>query len=642
MKKDILCDGKILVRDENDVKRLVSQLHREIRNLDSSSNIVERFDELSKLLFVKIFKGQAFEREVSHKERVFRIRAAYERLFSLYAHSAPASFQEIKLSDDAVVKLADVIARWEFPKSSFDLKGVAYEEMIKDTFEKGDNQQYFTPGAVVKFMCRAMQRFSRGLVCDPASGTGGFLIQLLKEGCGFSKLLALEIDQRLAWVSSINLKLHGAESFESKCLSQGGSLGSEAESYFGIVDLILTNPPFGSDFSDPIELRKFELGEARTSRRRGALFIERCLSLLKEGGWLAIIIDDSVLNSQSNQDVRELVFSKAEVRGVISLPSTAFMPYATVQSSILFLRKSAEGHSGVSTFFAKSENVGKKLNGEIDYIYTAEGKEVINSDLYEILKKWEAFLDGEDFSKSENCYLARMGDSFFNIESSHSLRIDFPYHHPARMLVKNAVSKHGEKLLKISDICDEVKDSIVPAKDASDDIIIYTGLAQIDSNSEIYRQVEVSAKSLKSAVKSYEVGDVLFSKMRPELRKCVAIDGDKGGYCSSECVVYRIKDKYVELISPKILAAALRSDFFYGQIVHLVAGIGRPRIAPKEIKNIMLPISTSEELVRVEMEYDEKLKELKALEEKAEELIKKSKVLRSSLAEKVVKSMLGD
>lgn len=634
------CDSKIIIKNESDVKRLISQLHREIRDLDSSSNIVERFDELSKLLFVKICNSDAFELGANSRERTNSIRKAYKDLSSSFAQEAPEAFQEIKLSNDSIISLADLISKWAFPKTSFDLKGIAYEEMIKDTFEKGDNQQYFTPGSVVNFMCRAMQKFSQGLVCDPASGTGGFLIQLLKEGGGFNKLLALEIDQRLAWVSSLNLKLHGAEKFESKYLRQGGSLGDEANPYFGAVDLILTNPPFGSDFSDPIGLRKFELGKGKVSRRRGVLFIERCLSLLKEGGWLAIIIDDSVLNSPSNQDVRELILSKAEVRGVVSLPSTAFMPYATVQASILLLKKSATGNSGVSTFFAKSENIGKKPNGEVDFTYSAEGKELLNNDLDEILKNWEAYLEGGKVLQSENCYIASMADSFFNAENTHSSRIDFPYHHPARKLVKEAVSKHGEKLLKISDICNEVKATLVPAKDTPDDRILYTGLAQIDSNSEVYRQVEVPAKTLKSTVKSYEVGDVLFSKMRPELRKCVAIDGEKGGYCSSECVVYRIKDKYAESITPKILAAALRSDFFYGQIVHLVAGIGRPRVSPKELKNIMLPISTPEDLLSVEREYNKNLGTIRDLEEKAEELMKKSKELRGSLADKVINLML--
>jgi type I restriction-modification system DNA methylase subunit len=105
------------------------------------------------------------------------------------------------------------------------------------------------------------------------------------------------------------------------------------------LDLVLTNPPFGSDFSDKEHLPKYQLGEGKSSRRRGILFIERCIGWLKPGGRLGVVIEDSVLNGASNKDVRRLVFQHCIVEAVISLPDVTFMPYASAKTSILFLRK---------------------------------------------------------------------------------------------------------------------------------------------------------------------------------------------------------------------------------------------------------------------------------------------------------------
>ena len=81
------------------------------------------------------------------------------------------------------------------------------------------------------------------------------------------------------------------------------------------LDIILTNPPFGSDLSDKADISRYQLGEGKSSRRRGILFIERCIYWLKPGGRLGIIIEDSVLNGVSNEDVRRFVFRHCICRG---------------------------------------------------------------------------------------------------------------------------------------------------------------------------------------------------------------------------------------------------------------------------------------------------------------------------------------
>src|SRR5690606_34907868 len=109
-------------------------------------------------------------------------------------------------------------------------------------------------------------------------------------------------------------------------------------------NLILTNPPFGSDLTDRRALAGFRTGRGRNSRRRGVLFVERCIDLLAPDGRLVIVVDDSVLNSSSNRDLRQIIRQETVVEAVISLPDVTFMPYSTAKCSILVLRKRGPAH----------------------------------------------------------------------------------------------------------------------------------------------------------------------------------------------------------------------------------------------------------------------------------------------------------
>lgn len=301
---------------------------------------------------------------------------------------------------------------------------------------------------------------------------------------------------------------------------------------------------------------------------------------------MAIVIDDGVLNHSSNEDVRKLITQQSELLAVVSLPPITFMPYASVEASILILRKINKVDAKSNTFFALAENVGKKNNGNEDYIYDSAGREILNNDLATIQEKWNHHIKGHKIQNSHLCYVSNIFETFQSDEM-HSSRLDFAFHHFSREIVRVALKKNGGKLVKLTEICLEINEPLIPAKEIPDQTILYTGLANITSNSEIYSQVHAPTNSIKSTVKKYRKGDVLFSKMRPNLRKCVAVTHDDDGYCSSECIVFRPNNKF---INGRMLSAILRSDFVYGQIVHLIMGIGRPRVSIKDLRSIMIPI----------------------------------------------------
>jgi type I restriction enzyme M protein len=614
-------------REQSDFKRSLGKLHRALRDTDGSSNIIERFDELAKLLFLK---GYVEKKKVapdpfiaqfndSAKAYATRLRALLASVSVKEPALFPARFRTLTLSDQALLEAGKTLSQLTLSNLTFDYKGVAFEEVIKNTFDKGDNQQFFTPKPIVEFLVSAMEPYLKGAVCDPACGTGGFLVEVARR-LPATQLTGLEIDERLAWISGINLYLHGAKRFRTARLDSGGTLGKEGRDLAGEFDAIITNPPFGSDLSDPSDLSHFELGKGRSSRRRGILFIERCLHMLKDGGHLGIVIDEGALSLPSNQDVRALILQRSEILAVFSLPETAFMPYASVNSSILILRKTNKPRQSRPTFFGKSECAGRKPNGEPDVIYDSEGKPNLNSDLGEILRHFSNFLrDHSSTVVKSNAFSSVISHS---LENDKENRVDFLYHHPSKFSAQDAINRSKWEVKRLGDISLEKNETVIPSVDLIDQVIPYTGLAQIESQSGVSHQIFVPADSLKSAVKRYEKGDILFSRMRPGLRKCVLVEHHEPGYASAECSVLQVKtdDAGHPMIDPGLLSTLLRSDLVFGQLIHHISGIGRPRVSVENLRNVLIPVPPVTRQKQLRKELDENTKSYQRLTKEAERL----------------------
>jgi excisionase family DNA binding protein len=615
--------------DTRSTRAFVSRLHNILRDNDSHSNIIERFDELTKLLFLKLVAESAGSQDLftrnpgeGDEDYARRIRAAYADAARTNSSVIPSTFATLAANDSAVCECATAMAQVTFRNAALDVKGLAYEEVIKNTFDKNDNQQFFTPPPIVKFMVEMMAGNLKGAVCDPASGTAGFLIEVLKSGSNPSSLTALEIDERLAWVSGMNLFAHGAKKAAAHWLPSGGTLGTGAERFFGGFDAIITNPPFGSDFTDTTLLESYSLGKGRTSRRRGILFLERCHQLLRDKGMLAFIIDEGVLNLPSSEDVRHFISERFQIHAVVSLPDTAFMPYASVNASILFLQKRANGNSmpGHETFMARAEKVGRKGNGDDDFVYDEAGVGRANSDLSEIVELFQSFQRTGKVPSSELAYGADIAANL--ADDPEGWRLDFRYHHPARNQSRKQLARAKGRLMLLSEVCGERNQTMIPSTEMPDQTILYTGLAHIEAASGIAHQVSTATNSLKSAVRRYEPGDVIFAKMRPNLRKVALMDFSEGGYVSPECIVLTPKEKNGKpIIDPLLLSVLLRSDLVYGQIMHLIAGIGRPRLAASDLRRVLIPSASSAAQEQWRAQYLSAMTAAETLKKKADELI---------------------
>ena len=107
----------------------------------------------------------------------------------------------------------------------------------------------------------------------------------------------------------------------------------------GQFDLILTNPPFSVELDNDTKKtvkKRFQFGEKKNSEN---LFIERWYQLLREGGRLAAVLPESVFDTTENKYIRLFLYQYFHIKAVVSLPQTAFEPYTSTKTSILFAQK---------------------------------------------------------------------------------------------------------------------------------------------------------------------------------------------------------------------------------------------------------------------------------------------------------------
>lgn len=166
-------------------------------------------------------------------------------------------------------------------------------------------------------------------------------------------------------------------------------------------DVVLTNPPFSMKYEQSKEdekriLDQYEIaslgGKIAASLKSNIMFIERYCDLLKPGGKLLTVIDESVLNTEgqgkSMQKFRKWLRGKYIIRAVISLPKNTFVNAdACVKTSVLYLTKRKSGtEEQPVVFMAISQDVGHNDAGRM----TSEW-----GDLGEILASFKKFQNGD-------------------------------------------------------------------------------------------------------------------------------------------------------------------------------------------------------------------------------------------------------
>ena len=269
------------------------------------------------------------------------------------------------------------------------------------------------------------------------------------------------------------------------------------------------------------------------------------------------MLDEGVLNAPSATDARQLLLARAKVRAVVSLPETTFQPYASVKASVLVLERA--GRARGPCFFARAEKVGRRPSGEaLHRINAATGKLELDDDLPGIAAAWRT--RGRGPADGDGSWFLGEVDA-----AATDARLDVPFHDPSRRRAAQALHASPHPLRDLGELCELRHDSAVPAAELEGEEVVHVGLSAIETRTGRCRPTVVPAESVKSSVRRFFAGDVLYARLRPELRKvCLA---PCAGWASAECLVLvprRTGPGLPFLLHPELLALLLRSDLAFG------------------------------------------------------------------------------
>jgi type I restriction enzyme M protein len=266
-----------------------------------------------------------------------------------------------KINDPAKLQLLiQMIDGENWSELDVDVKGEVYEGLLARNADdvRGGAGQYFTPRAVVRAIVEVMQPHPMMRISDPACGTGGFLLaafEYLKDKAVKPKealylrtraLHGADLVPNVARLCAMNLFLHGIGTDpKHPAISIGDSLESRPE----LVDMVLTNPPFGkkssftivgADGKNQTDKISYERQEFWTTTSNKQLnFVQHVHSMLKPGGRAAVVVPDNVLfEGGAGEAIRRELLKRCDVHTLLRLP-TGIWYSAGVKANVLFFDK---------------------------------------------------------------------------------------------------------------------------------------------------------------------------------------------------------------------------------------------------------------------------------------------------------------
>lgn len=362
----------------NDLTKIIKALEELI--LSSSGS--EAFEEVLKIIYAKLY-AEKYKIETQ----------SLEILFNSAKIEWPGIFKKtdkIELPVNCLILCAKVLENTVLLNTNLEIVDVAFEHLFPKT-AKGSKGQFFTPRYIIDEVIKILNPQKHESFLDPACGSGGFLLHAMRYGLNAKQVSGIDFDNRMVKIAKASCLI---SNFENINIYNANALSEIKEIKDNSFDIIATNPPFGGEVKDNSILQTFELPNSRH-----ILFIEKIVRLLKPGGRAAIILPQGILNNTNLAHVREWIFKKARIVGVIGLDNNTFKPHTNVKTSLLFIQKWKEAPlNDYPVFMAVSNKSGKNMSGE--YVERQEdGKQIIDFDLPEITDRFRKFVESEKLWK---------------------------------------------------------------------------------------------------------------------------------------------------------------------------------------------------------------------------------------------------
>ena len=291
-----------------------------------------------------------------------------------------------------------------------DTKGDLYEYMLGKIASAGQNGQFRTPRHIIKLMVDMTAPKPNDVICDPASGTAGFLIaasehlrdhhskDIYKDADSRRRFNeetfhGYDFDTTMLRIGSMNMLLHGVENPDIRYKdSLEEAHAGEAEQY----SLILANPPFAGSLD--YEATAKDLLQIVKTKKTELLFLALFLRLLQNGGRAAVIVPDGVLfgSSKAHKALRKILVEDQKLDGIVSMPSGVFKPYAGVSTAILIFTKTNSGGTD-HVWFYDMQSDGYSLDDKRTPLE--------KGDLEDILARWKKREGEKDRKRTQQSFL---------------------------------------------------------------------------------------------------------------------------------------------------------------------------------------------------------------------------------------------
>ena len=660
--------------EKNDgLLRVFEDIHNHIYANDGLSP-EQALDETIKVLFLKIFdeKNKKFEFKISpieyknvvdgknDQDFTNRLRDLQQNTFDFFSNLFEKG-EKIKLKNSTLGFVVNKLQNIDLLNSSNDVKGLAFQKFIH-TSQRVGRGQFFTPEQVINLCVEIIQPQADEIVLDPACGSGGFLSSALKyvsinqpnHSKKFAKenIYGIEINRTAAKIAKMRMILDGdgfSNIAQHDSLSEWSSLdlelnrtnGKANKTYQNFFDIILTNPPFGTQgkIADKSVLRNFDLGYKwdeidgnykKTSEQLNGqvpeiLFIERCLKFLKPGGRMAMVLPNGDFENSSLAYLRHYIAGIAEVFAVIKLPQETFIPSGTgVKTSIIFLKKKNGENKIKKIFFSQVTKLGYSGNKNGSLIYKKDeigniiknklGGLQIDEDISDVISSYLKFKNKQTLEEQENSFLVDKDDISYS-------RLDFEFYKPSyRKQAKTLSSKGAYKLGDLVKI-KKSKSNKLKQKDLT---VKYVELSDVSTQyNEIINATEMVVHELPSRA-SYEIekGQLITSVAG----NSIGTDNHASAFVTEEyngfiCTNgFRVLVPNEKLVNSYYLLYYLKSKNFLDQVFRFRTGAAIPSLLDVDLLNTLVLLPPIKEQNRIGAIIEEGFRERKQFQEKIKKL----------------------
>jgi type I restriction enzyme M protein len=454
-------------------------IFKSIRNFLAANTVGATRDEVLAQQLINIIFCKIYDEKYTPPNDMVRFRAGIDEKAKDIEKRIVELFEEVKQTLPEVIDNEDRI-NLDAHSLAFvvgELQNYALmnceRDVIADAFEtfighalKGGQGQFFTPRNVVKMVVDMLQPGENDKIIDPACGSGGFLIESLKfvweqidkkyKKLSWSKsdidrkktdaaaknFRGIDKDYFLSKVAKTYMNLMGDGTTGIFCedslnLPENWNMETKAKIALGGFDILLTNPPFGSKIpvTGEEKLAQFDVGyKWKFNKKTGAwektdkvkeqeepqiLFIERCLSFIKDGGKMAMVLPSGILGNEQEEYLRQYILSRGNLFAIVELPFETFSPNVTIKTNVLFVQKGGAHKRDI--FISINEFCG----------HDKKGRETENDDIPRVAPLYKSKkTDGNNFfispSHLETSFIAKRYLSKYtaNVEKIESSRHD--------------------------------------------------------------------------------------------------------------------------------------------------------------------------------------------------------------------------